>query len=252
MRRAAAQVVPTSRDIQPCLSEGSRNWPPPCPFPARRQMDALRLTFYVSSVACVALLPFHLKLEGKAMAAYRGQAQSSYLGARGRALGLAPSRSRRRCRAEAPSLAHPERAHRPAGCALAPHPPPRAARPLPCPPALPQTAGLVLLTAALALAYNLSHAALVNVTSPTATTVMGELKIVLILLLSAVVLGARLENTRNPPMLVVLAPAAAAAGPAVQACIVAGPAVAASAPAPPPAWHAWIACGPVPASALIT
>jgi drug/metabolite transporter (DMT)-like permease len=92
------------------------------------KVDALRLTFYTAPAACLLLAPFHLRLEAKALRAYGGQAQGSYV-------------------------------------------------------------GLLLLTCVCALAYNVSHYLMIHVTSSVTTTVLGEMKIILVLLLSAVLLG---------------------------------------------------------------
>ncbi|KIZ02867.1 hypothetical protein MNEG_5093 [Monoraphidium neglectum] len=92
------------------------------------KVDALRLTFYASPVACLALLPFHARFEYASLTAYRLQAESSYV-------------------------------------------------------------GLLLLTCVVALAYNVSHYLVIHVTTPTAMTIVGEMKIVLVLLLSAIMLG---------------------------------------------------------------
>lgn len=48
---------------------------------------------------------------------------------------------------------------------------------------------LLLLGCMNALAYNIAHSLVIKVTSSVTTTVLGEMKIVLILLLSAIVLG---------------------------------------------------------------
>ena len=51
--------------------------------------------------------------------------------------------------------------------------------------------GLLLLGCVNAVAYNLVHSLVINITSAVTTTVIGEMKIVLILVLSAVLLGVR-------------------------------------------------------------
>jgi hypothetical protein len=53
---------------------------PPRRRAAALQVDALRLTFYASPVACLALLPFHARFEYASLTAYRLQAESSYVG----------------------------------------------------------------------------------------------------------------------------------------------------------------------------
>ena len=50
-------------------------------------------------------------------------------------------------------------------------------------------AGVILLTCVNALAYNVVHYLMIKHTSSVTTTVLGEMKIIVILLLSAVVLG---------------------------------------------------------------
>ena len=51
--------------------------------------------------------------------------------------------------------------------------------------------GLLLLGCVNAVAYNLVHSLVINITSAVTTTVIGEMKIVLILVLSALLLGER-------------------------------------------------------------
>ena len=53
----------------------------------------------------------------------------------------------------------------------------------------PCFSGLLFLGCINALAYNLIHSLVIKITSAVTTTVIGEMKIVLILVLSAVVLG---------------------------------------------------------------
>lgn len=58
-----------------------------------------------------------------------------------------------------------------------------------CPVVRVACAGVILLGCVNALLYNLIHSQVIKVTSSVTTTVIGEMKIVAILLLSAVILG---------------------------------------------------------------
>jgi len=63
------------------------------------KVDALRLTFYTSPIACLILMPFYMRLEAGPLRAYRSQAQASYLGARvlSQVRGLRGGRARGSC-----------------------------------------------------------------------------------------------------------------------------------------------------------